>query len=522
MITRRVFTAASLAGLAAPALWLGTKPAAAQESVLRAKVIADLQSLDPVWTTAYITRNHGYMVFDTLFGMDADQQFQPQMVDTYEVSDDLKLYTFTLRDSLAFHDGAPVTSEDCIASLRRWGAKDALGSKLLAVMDDFETVDDKTFRIKLKQPWSLVIPALGKVGSTVPFIMPARLAATPATEQVTEMVGSGPFRFVADEYVPGAKAVYVRNDDYVARDEPPSGTAGGKVVNIERVEWHFLDDVTAMNALQLGEIDFFEEPSPEILPVLRAMGNLTVEVTNPLGLQLVIRPNHTQAPFDNVKVRQAFMAAINPQEHLLTYVNDPELFTQSGSAYPAGSPYSTEDGAVSYDPERAKALLEEAGYDGTPIIVLQATNIATNRIFSTVTAEQLRKAGFNVQVEASDFGTMFGRALKNDPAQPWHLIHFANIGPDMLDPVINRMVWGSGDYLGWAKDDEIVGWQAAFLAEPDFEKRKDFATQIQVKALDLGFYFPGGMFRQPYAFANTVQGVVTSPVPVYWNLTKAG
>ncbi|MEC7762977.1 MAG: ABC transporter substrate-binding protein [Pseudomonadota bacterium] len=519
-VTRRSFMATAAAGILSPYL-LSPAQAQAAGSVVRTKVITTLTSLDPIYTTAYSTRNHGYMVFDTLFGLDAGLNVQPQMVDIYDISEDGLTYTFTLRDGLAFHDETPVTSEDCIASIQRWMQQDLVASKVAPLVAGYEAVDDTTFVITLTQPFAQLVPAMAKVGSNVCFIMPARLAATPPSEQITEMVGSGPYRFAADEYVADARAVYVRNEAYVPRSEPASGTAGGKVVNVDRVEWLFMDDMAATSAIQSGEIEFYEEPSPELLPVLEAVPGVTVGVQNTVGMQMVIRPNHTQPPFDNPTFRQAFMKMINPEEHLLTYLGDPELFTIDGSVYPLGTPFNTEVGSIHYDPEGAQALLEEAGYNGEPIYVLQATNIASNRIFSTVTAEQLRRAGLNVQVESSDFGTMFGRALANEPVADgngWHLIHFANIGPDMADPITSRALSGAGDYLGWSTDEEIETLRADFLATTDLEEQKAIAEQIQVRALELGFYYPGGTFMQPNAYSDSLTDIVESPVPVYWNM----
>jgi peptide/nickel transport system substrate-binding protein len=189
---------------------------------------AGLRVLDPIWTTAYITRNHGYMVYDVLFALDAQLHVQPQMVDTWEVSADGMHYTFSLRQGLKFHDGAPVTAEDVVASLQRWGQKDALGKQLMRATTQLVAVDNKTLRLDLKEPFALVLDALAKPSSNVPFIMPARLATTPAAEEIKEVIGSGPFMFVKEEWQPGRRAVYVRNPDYVPRAEPASFSAGGK------------------------------------------------------------------------------------------------------------------------------------------------------------------------------------------------------------------------------------------------------------------------------------------------------
>ena len=171
-------------GGGAPLIVSGAQPAGAQDDTLRVVMHSDLKIVDPIWTTAYISRNYGYMVYDTLFAMDEQLNVQPQMVDSYEISDDKLTYTFTLRDGLLWHDGAPVTAEDAIASIERWGEKDSMGQLLMSFVDGMKAVDDKTFQMPLKQPYGLVLLSLGKPSSNVPFIMPKRIAETPATEQI--------------------------------------------------------------------------------------------------------------------------------------------------------------------------------------------------------------------------------------------------------------------------------------------------------------------------------------------------
>jgi peptide/nickel transport system substrate-binding protein len=254
---------------------------------------ADLKNIDPIWTTAYITRNHGYMIYDTLFALDADLQPQPQMVESWSVSDDGLVYTFTLRPGLKWHDGAPVRAADCVASIQRWGKRDGMGQKLMDVTEELQAVDDRTFTLTLKEPYGLVLHSLGKISSNVPFMMPERVAKTDAFTQITENIGSGPFKFVKDEWVPGNKVVYVKNTEYIPRSEPPSLAAGGKVAKVDRVEWLYIpDQATAQAALAAGEIDYFEAPQLDLFPLLDSNPDLTVVIADPLGSQGWLRPNH--------------------------------------------------------------------------------------------------------------------------------------------------------------------------------------------------------------------------------------
>jgi len=271
---------------------LGAPAWAQSPKVLKFIPQADLRSIDPIWTTAYITRNHGYMVYDTLFAMDKDLVPQPQMVDKYEVSADKLKYTFTLRDGLKWHDGAPVKAADCIASLKRWEKRDPQGQKLEGFTASMDAVNDKTFTITLKEPFALVLDSLAKLSSNTPFMMPERIANTDAFQQITDAIGSGPFKFVKDEWVPGNKAVYVKNTDYVPRKEAPSFAAGGKVVKVDRVEWLYVPDAsTASAALAAGEVDFYEQPPVDLLPVLEKNKDIVVANIDPQGSQGVLRFN---------------------------------------------------------------------------------------------------------------------------------------------------------------------------------------------------------------------------------------
>jgi len=299
--------------------------AAHAQGTLRVVMLSDLKILDPMWTTAYIVRDHGYMVYDTLLAMDEKLEIKPQMLSGWKVSDDKLTYTFTLRDGLAFHDGAPVTSEDCIASIKRWGVRDTMGQKLLQFTKELAAVDARTFTLTLKEPYGLVIESLGKPSSNVPFIMPKRVAETPADKQITEFVGSGPFVFMKDLWRPGEKVVYEKFKGYKPRPEPASGLAGGKTVHLDRVEWVVLPDIqTAINALIAGELDMVQQPPFDLLPVLEKTKDIQVIDLNVLGTHFAFRFNTLHKPFDNPKVRQAALYALNQKDVLQGGVGNPK------------------------------------------------------------------------------------------------------------------------------------------------------------------------------------------------------
>jgi peptide/nickel transport system substrate-binding protein len=328
----------------ATAVLLHVAPAQA-ETTLRVVMHSDLKLLDPVWSGGYITRNHGYMIYDTLFATDAKGEIRPQMVDRYDVSADKLTYTMTLRDGLLWHDGKPVTAEDCVASIKRWGARDSFGQKLMTFVKDLVVVNARTFRIVLSEPTGLVLPALGKPSVYVPFMMPKRVADTSSNEQISDYTGSGPFVFKRDEWKAGDKVVYVKFDKYRPRPEPPSGLAGGKVAKVDRVEWRAIaDHQTAINALLAGEIDMIESPPHDLLPVLKADRNVKLVDTSSLGLQYAFRFNTLHPPFDNVKIRQALWYAFNQEDFLKATIGDPTYYRTCKALFVCGTPLESTKG----------------------------------------------------------------------------------------------------------------------------------------------------------------------------------
>ena len=431
---------------------------------------ADLRT-PGMMTTAYIVRDFGYMIYDTLLAEDSSFKIRPQMAE-YKVSDDKLTYTFTLRDGLKWHDGTPVTAEDCVASLKRWGKVDGMGQKLMDFTASIEATDDKTITLKLKEPYGLVLESIGKPSSIVPFMMPKRLAETPADKPVPELIGSGPFKFVASEFQPGVKAVFEKNKDYVPRKEPPSWTSGGKVVKVDRVEWITMADAqTAVNALQSGDIDFMEIPSYDILPVLAANKDITVETPNKLGFQTVGRMNFLLPPFDNVKVRRAAFLAMNQKDVLDALIGYPEYYKVCGAFFVCGTPLATEEGGETLvkgnGMAEAKKLLAESGYDGTPIVIMAPGDVVTLKAQPIVAAQLLREAGFKVDVQATDWGTVISRRTSQKPVKEggWNMFFTNWAGADVINPIVNFAIGGrgtKGGWFGWADDPKIEQLKDAF------------------------------------------------------------
>jgi peptide/nickel transport system substrate-binding protein len=502
-------------------------PTMASAQTLKVVMHSDVKILDPIWTTAYIVRNHGYMIYDTLFAVDDKLAVKPQMVDSWKVSDDKLTYTFTLRDGLKFHDGQPVTSADCIASIRRWAARDAMGQKLMEFTNDLVPVDDKTFTLTLKEPYGLVLESLGKPSSLVPFIMPKRVAETPANTQITEFVGSGPFVFRRDLWRAGETLVYEKFKDYKPRSEPASGLSGGKVVHLDRVEWLAISDPqTAVNALLNGEIDMIEQPVIELLPLMEKDKNIEIRDFNPLGSQYSFRFNTLHKPFNDAKVRQAALYALNQKDFLTAGIGNPKYFKECKAVFICGTPNATDKGfedKLSSNFNKSKELLKEAGYDGTPVVVLYATDTNTGRL-SPIVKALLERGGFVVDIQPMDWQTVLSRRARKEPpsAGGWSGFMTSWVSADLLDPIMSSFVSGACDKaaIGWPCDSKLEALRAAYARTTDTAERKSLAEQVQVRLSEYPTFAHLGQFNIPTARRTTVTGNLEAPAPVFWNVKK--
>jgi peptide/nickel transport system substrate-binding protein len=511
------------------ALALAASCAWGQQKVLKFIPQADLRILDPIATTAYITRNHGYMVYDTLFATDANFKIQPQMVDKWELSKDKLTYTFTLRGGLKFHDGQPVRSADCIASLERWAKRDALGQKLAEATESWSAVNDKTFRLKLKKPFPLTLDALGRLSSNTPFIMPERVAKTDAFQNITDATGSGPFKFVKEEWIPGNKVVYVKNTDYVPRKEPPSWAAGGKVVKVDRVEWIYIpDSATAAAALNAGEVDWWEQLPPDLIPLLRANKDIRVENIDPLGSIGILRFNFLNPPFNNQKMRDALLSVVNQKDYLLAIAGDEKNGRTCYSFYTCGTPLSSEIGSEALkgkrDFERAKKLIQESGYKGEKIVIISATDQPIVHAQSLLTTETLRKLGLNVELQAGDWGTLITRRTSKEPVEKggWSIFHTWFVGPDGVSPGTSAPLRASGEkaWFGWPNDPKLEELREAWFNATDAAAAKRAADAVQVQAFKFLPYIPTAQFIIPTAYRSNLSGVIVAPVTFLWNVEK--
>ncbi len=511
----------------AAALATAAADGASAQTVLRVAPIGDLRNIDPIWTTAYITRNHGFLVWDTLFGLDAQGRPQPQMVESYTRSDDGLTWRFVLRDGLKWHDGAPVTAADCVASLRRWGARDAMGRALLGFVSGLEVVDAKTFEMKLRQPVSFVLDALAKVDSSVPFMMPERLAQTDPNQQVPEVIGSGPFIFRRDQWVPGSRVVYERNRDYVPRAEEASGTAGGKHVHVDRVEWRYMPDVAVqVAALNNNEIDLIENPPLDLVTLLQRNPDIVVAEVDPIGSHAFLRPNHTQPPFDKPAVRRALLHAINQTNFLRAAYGDPQYFRPCYSYFGCGTALETTAGSEPYqrpDMNRARTALREAGYNNERVVLIAPSDIPHLNTHAQVAAQMLRQLGVNVDLQTMDWSTVTSRRVSRAPVAEggWSLTVTANVVMGLESPITNSFAGAACDRspFGWPCDERIERLRTEFMtSSPEDQKR--IAAELTRLYYEVVPYYILGQYRGVTAYRRNLTGVLQSQARLYWNIRK--
>jgi peptide/nickel transport system substrate-binding protein len=527
MKRRDLFKAAAgaTAGLAAPRL------ARAQDSnVLRFVPQANLPNIDPIWGTQYVVRNAGLLVYDTLFGVDGTLAPKPQMVDTWDQADDGKTWNFRLRDGLRFHSGEPVLARDVVASLKRWMVRDQMGQLIQARMDALEATDDRSFRFRLRSPFPKMLFALGKSNAPVPFIMPERIASTDPFQIVPEFVGSGPMSFQKDEFVAGARAVFTRFAGYQPRAEAAEWMSGGKRMLLDRVEWIIMPDgETAAGALQNGEVDWWEIPLPDLIPLLKRNRSINVDIADPLGNVGSFRMNHLHPPFNDVRARRAVQVALSQEDYMRALVGDDETLWKPmpGFFTPGTALYTEAGGDPLKGPRRydeAKRLLKEAGYNGEKVALVVATDVQITKAQGDVTADLLGRIGMNVDYQAVDWSTVGARRAKKEPPSQggWNIFHTWHAGADCVNPAPYTALATTGDkaWFGWPSSDKITAdindWYGADAGAPE----KAAIDRINADSMDFVTYVPTGFFLAYQAWRKNVSGVVKAPFPTFWGVQK--
>jgi peptide/nickel transport system substrate-binding protein len=521
---RRAFLASAAAtALARPAIAAGTKPLVFVPQ-------SNLTSLDPVWTAATVTRNFALMVYETLYARDLSYTPRPLMVAGHVIEDDGKRWIMTLRDGLVFHDGTPVRAQDCVASLKRWLARDQASTTFAPRVAAIEARDDRTLVWRLHKPFPTLPYFLSKA-QPQPVIVPERLAATDPYKQLTEIVGCGPFRFVADEYVSGSRAVFAKFDKYTPRQEPASYAAGGHHVKLERVEWHVIPDPsTAANALATGEVDWLELPQPDLISMLAGQSGVRTGQLDVFGTVGHLRPNAIQGPTANPGVRRAMLAAVNQKDEMIAAMgDDPTLWRVPMGYFLPGSPSANDAGMDVMRNRRSvdqvKRMLDEAGYAGERLSFMHPTDQLAYHAFCTVAVDSFRKVGINVDDELVDWGTILQRRNSKAPLDKggWSLFPGGAPGGDLYDPLMAGILRSNGDkaWVGWPNDPKLEAAYDAWIdAETDTERRK-LERDFQAAAFNSVPVIPLGQYLPKAAWRSNVTGLLKGSAPVFWEAEKA-
>lgn len=520
---RRAFMAGAAAtALARPAIAAGTAPLVFVPQT-------NLTSLDPVWTAATVTRNFAMMVYETLYGRDISYAPQPLMVAGHVIDDDGKRWTMRLRDGLLFHDGTPVLARDCVASLQRWLKRDQASTTFAPRVAAIEAPDDKTLVWRLHKPFPTLPYFLSKA-QPQPVIVPERLAATDPYTQLTDIVGCGPFRFIADEYVSGSRAVFAQFERYTPRQEPASYFAGGHQVKLGRVEWRVIPDpATAANALATGEVDWVELPQPDLIAMLKRQPGVTTGLLDIYGTVGHLRPNHIQGPTAKPGVRRAMLAAIDQKDEMIAAMGeDPSMWRVPMGYFLPGSKSANDAGMDAVRTRRGvdaiKAMLDKAGYAGERIVFMHPTDQLVYHALSTVAVDAFRKVGLNIDDQLMDWGTILQRRNSKAPLDKggWSMFPGGAPGGDLVDPLMAGIVRSNGDkaWVGWPEDAQLEAAYDAWIDAPSDAERRRLEQDYQAAAFNSVPTIPLGQYLPQAAWRSNVTGLLKGSAPVFWGAEK--
>lgn len=526
---RRTFLKAAVASsavLAAPRI-----SSAQASKTLKFVPQADLAILDPIASSATVTRNHAGMVFDTLYGLDENYQPQPQMLEGHTVESDGRVWKLTLREGLKFHDNEPVRAQDVVASINRWAKRDLFGGTLMQRTDELSAVSDRVIQFRLKTPFAHLPAALGKIAPNTACIMPERLASTDASKPLTEMVGSGPYRFIAGEQVPGARVVYEKFAGYVPRaDGSPGISSGPKVARIDRIEWQIIPDAgTAAAALQAGEVDWWEQPNPDLLPVLAGADGVSTRVTDSTGMVPVLRFNCLNPPFNNPAVRNVILRAVKQRDVMLAIAGgDASLWRENVGVFCPETPFASKAGIeVMGGTADFAALSKElvaAGYKGEKVVIMASSDIPSNLLSGEIVADVMKKLGMNVDLQVMDWGTVTQRRSNKGSVDQggWSCFMVRFDGATLLNPATALITRGNGEkaWFGWPTSPELESLYEEWLAAPDLAKQQAVADRIQLQFFQIAPAMTLGQVLLPTAFRSNVTGILPG-FPKFYNVDKA-
>ena len=526
---RRPFLAGAAALAARPSLAQPARPAIGGASKTLIFVpTTNPPTYDPVYNPAQATRTLGLMVYETLYTRDLALNPHPHMLDGHVVEEDGRRWTMILRSGQFFHDGTPVLARDCVASVRRWMARDPVGGFIKDRLDALEAKDDRTIVWRLKKPFPFLPNTLAKTQPTC-AMMPERLAGDPF-KPAPECVGSGPFRWVGNEFVSGSRAVFAKNERYVPRPEKVEYGWGGYHVKVDRVEWRVIPDAaTAAGALATGEVDWVEMPLPDLLPMLRRAPGVTVGRLDTHGVMPVLRPNFIVGPTANAVVRRVMLAAVNQTDAMTAVMGeDRDGWRVPVGFFAPGTESANEAGmeALRHPPpvEAIKRMLKEGGYNGEKIVIMHPTDPSAYDAVCQVAEGDFRRVGLNIEVQTTDWGTVTQRRASKEPLDKggWSLFPSGFPPVDYANPVLagGMRTNGKDAWVGWPENAKIEALRDAWIDSTDPAEQKRLAEDLQRECFAYVPYIPLGQYLPAGAWRSTVTGQLRGPAPVFWNVEK--
>ena len=519
---------AAMASAAAMLPAANVRAQASREKTLRVVPLTSLFSLDTVFNTSLVTTNHGFAVYDTLFGFSTKREISPQMAEGHTVSDDGRTYTIKLRDGLKFHNGEPVRAQDAVQSLKRWAGRETFGQTVAQFVDNWGVQDDKTIKITLTRPVPIFLEAITRGSASIPFIVPEHIAKTDPFKQITDPTGSGPFKFNVSEFAAGSFASYARNADYVPRQEKPDWTAGGKVAHFDRVELQTIPEpATAAAALMSGEIDWYEQVQPDLLPKLRSNAAITIGSANPGGFNGILRFNHLHPPFNNVAIRRAVLMAVNQQDYMESITgNDATALKLCKAMFPCGTQYGQEIGAglMTNSLDNARAALKAAGYNGEKVVILSPADVPTIGPMGDVTFDLLKKLGMNVELVAVDWATLTSKRAIKEPVERggWSIFHTWSPSLIMGTPVEHFAMRGLGatGWAGWFADEKMEALTREWTIATSTADQTRLAGEIHARAFETVPFILCGQFQIRSAYRKYLTGIIEGGAAYMWNVRR--
>ena len=478
---------------------------------LRVVAQGSFSSLDPLPLPAVISVHTSVHVYEHLFAWDFNLNPQPQLVDTWGISGDNMTYTFTLRDGITFHNGDPVTSDDVIASINRWLPAPSV-KNTAGFISEAVKVDDLTFVINLNEPFGGLVIGLGTSPHLSPQIWPEDIAnSAPFSEPITEWIGTGPYEF--ETWEPGNKLSIVRYDGFISRPEPENFLAGGKRAYLDRIEWvEIPNDETKYAGLETGQWDIVDGISLDFASRIRDNNDIGLVVTKP-GNQSEVWAKGSFAPTDNKLVRQAILAAVDA-ESMMASLGDPELWILCSSVFFCGTPWESTVSEELYNqnnPERAAELLDQAGYAGETIVILNSSDHPQLNPLGIVLKPSLEAAGMTVEMPGMDLATVISRLGAND----WNL--FTNFCPasTCAQPDISPVNNLSETLWGWPGYPDLV---AEFIRAPNLDAKKAVVDRMQAAAYEDAYNIVLGQFFPMLPHQIRVANLKPTAFPTYYNV----